>query len=57
MEDKHAGGFRSSSHHMDDVDKPVRIPTLPTFPNAGQLDGTNYALWKVAMAVVLESYD
>lgn len=45
------------SHFQEDANKPLRIPTLPTFLEAHQLDGTNYSLSKVQMAAVLKSYD
>ena len=45
------------SHFVDGADKPVRIPTLPTFPESQQSDGTNYSFGKVQMEAVLESYD
>ena len=35
----------------------VHIPTLPTFPQDCNLDGTNYRIWKVMMQFVVESYD
>lgn len=43
-EDKQASGS------SNDTNKLEHILTLPTFPEARQLDGTNYALWKVQMA-------
>ena len=35
----------------------MRIPTLPTFLEAQQLDGYHYVFWKIAMEAVLETYE
>ena len=42
---------------QDLADKPIKVPTLSTFPLDRQLMGTNFSIWKVIMLAVLESYE
>ncbi|KAI5082798.1 hypothetical protein GOP47_0002541 [Adiantum capillus-veneris] len=44
-------------HLQDLADKPIKAPTLLTFPLGKQLTGTNFSIWKVIMLAVLESYE
>ena len=42
---------------QDLADKPIKVPTLPTFPLDRQLTGTNFSIWKVIMLAILKSYE
>ena len=52
------GGNKFQKASLQDLaDKPVKVPTLWTFPLDRQLTGTNFSIWKVIMLAVLESYE